>query len=170
MAIQIDREALIAGWRRMDATAAAKVLESTTWSHLTGDHQPARLASEALGGWEDGAEPPELMPTERRASVVAAKLLSHDPRFASGLQRLLAEPFSDDFQEFVSLLIQTAAEAGAVYAKHFDSDPPMALDRLVRATGALLGVELLPDPELVLISSERASNEGRPDGEGRPGP
>ena len=154
MAIELDREALAAAWRRMDADAAAQVLRSTTWSHLTGDQQPARLAAEPLGTWDDEAESASTMSATRRATIVAARLLTHDPRFAGQLQKLWGEPFSDDFQEFVHLLIEAAAEAGAAYARHLDSDPPLDLERAVRATAALLGTEVLPDAELVLLTAD----------------
>ena len=154
MAIDIEREALLARWRSMDANAAAEVLRTTTWSHLTGDHEPPALASEPIANWDDEAESAPSMTTTRRAAVVASRLMTHDPRFARQLQRLSAEPFSEDFAEFLNLLIESAAEAGAAYVRHFDSDPPLPLDRVVRATGGLLGIDVLPDPEFVLIRSE----------------
>ena len=145
---QFDRRALVARWRRMDADAAARVLRATTWSHLTGDQDLPSHAEEPIGAWEDEPDAPESMSADRRASVVASRLLTHDPRFAAQLRRLTDDPFSEDFQEFVCLLIDAAARAGAVYATHLDSARPAELDRLVRATAALLGVELLPDPPL----------------------
>jgi len=77
---------------------------------------------------------------------VAWNVLSHDPRFAEQLKRLWRGPFSEDFREFIELLIAKAAEAGALYAKHLDDDRSLASERLARATAALMGVELLPDP------------------------
>jgi hypothetical protein len=137
--------ALIARWRRMDAAAAAAVLEATTWSYLTGDHVAARMPAAPPAEWLADGVPPTEMTVADRAASIAHDLLAHDPRFAGQLARLSDEPFSDDFQEFIYLLIREAAAAGATYARHLDGDRGLSLARLSRATAALLGIEQLPD-------------------------
>jgi hypothetical protein len=133
---------LKAAWTRMDAPAAAEVLRSTTWSYLTGGVEPAAEPAEPMDDWDASSE---TQPTEDRAAFVAWSVLSHDPRFADQLRRIWGDPFSEDFREFVYLLVQQSAGVGALYAKHFDADRTAPADRLARATAALMGVELLPD-------------------------
>lgn len=127
----------------MDATAAAEVLRSTTWSYLTGDVEPASEPAEPMDEWDMSTA--DIQSTEERAALVAWAVISHDPRFAAQLGRLWRDPFSEDFREFAFLLVQQAAEAGALYAKHFDADRSASAERLARATAALMGVDLLPD-------------------------
>jgi hypothetical protein len=134
---------LKAAWMRMDAPAAAEVLRSTTWSYLTGGLEPPGEPAEPMDDWDPSTV--ETQPTEDRAAFVAWSVLSHDPRFATQLRRLWRDPFSEDFREFVYLLVSQAAEAGALYTKHFDADRSAPADRLARATAALMGVDLLPD-------------------------
>jgi hypothetical protein len=132
-----------AAWTRMDAPAAAHVLGSTTWSYLTDDLDPAASPAEPMGEWDLSTS--GIQSTEERASNVAWNILSHDPRFAEQIKRLYGDPFSEDFREFIFLVVQESAAAGALYAKHFDRDRAMTADRLARATAALMGVELLAD-------------------------
>jgi hypothetical protein len=105
--------------------------------------EPAAEPAEPMDDWD--AWTGATLPTEDRAASVAWSVLSHDPRFAAQLRRIWRDPFSEDFREFVYLLVRQAAEAGALYAKHFDADRSAPADRLARATAALMGVELLPD-------------------------
>ncbi len=145
MSSEIAVEGILAGWRRMDASAAAAVLRSTTWSYLTGDGPPATVAAEPMADW-DPAAADDVPDSEERAARVAWNVLCHDPRFAEQLRLLWHAPFSEDFQEFIHLLVQTAAQAGAVYARHLDGDPSLSAARVARATAALMGIDSLPEP------------------------
>lgn len=137
---------LVARWKRMDAAAAGEVLRTTTWSYLTGGLSPVIVPSEPAPEWptEQGADAP--LTAADRAALVARGLLTRDPRFAEQLRRLSSEPFSEDFSEFLHLLIEASAQAGATYATHLDGATDVPLSRVVRATAALLGVDLMPEP------------------------
>ena len=106
--------ALHASWRRMDASAAAETLRSTTWSYLTGATDPPHEPPEPMQEWDAATAASQR--TEELASVVVWNVLSHDPRFAEQLKRLWRGPSA------------------------------RTCERLARATAALMGVELLPDP------------------------
>lgn len=135
---------LAAVWRRMDPAAVAEVLRSTTWSYLTGRTDAPEAPAEPMQDWDTAVA--DQQRTEERAGLVAWNVVSHDPRFAEQLKRIWDEPFSEDFREFVYLLVQAAAAAGALYAKHLDEDRTVKSERLARAAAALMGVRLLDDP------------------------
>jgi hypothetical protein len=133
---------IAARWRAMDATSAAHVLRNTVWSDLAGE-APFTAPAEPMSGWEDAR--PEDLSTEERAARVAWTVMTHDPRFARQLGRLVRPPFSEDFQEFIYLLVCAAARVGGTYAKHFDDHPEASRQLVAAGAAAALGIDLLRD-------------------------
>ena len=142
MGPEITLQDIAARWRAMDATSAAHVLRNTVWSDLPGEPRPTTPA-EPMSGWEDTR--PQDLTTEERAARVAWTVLTHDPRFARQLARLVRPPFSEDFQEFIYLLVCAAARVGGTYAKHFDDHPEASLQLVSAGAAATLGIDLLRD-------------------------
>jgi hypothetical protein len=135
-------ESIAARWRVMDADSAAHVLRNTVWSDLSSE-PPVSTPAEATSGWE-GLRPDQLA-TEERAARVAWTVLTHDPRFARQLGRLVRPPFSEDFQEFIYLLVCAAARIGGAYAKHLDDHPALSLELAAAGAAATLEIDLLRD-------------------------
>jgi hypothetical protein len=139
---EITLESIAARWRVMDAESAAHVLRNTVWSDLSSEPR-ASAPVEPTSAWE-GARPDQLA-TEERAARVAWTVLTHDPRFARQLGRLLRPPFSEDFQEFIYLLVCAAARIGGAYAKHLDDHPAISLGLAAAGAAATLEIDLLRD-------------------------
>ena len=133
-----------------DPSSLLRELTTRRWSPYSVPEatEPAdRMGTEYDGEEDAGWAGTTFDSMSQRAAEVAWQLVAHDPNYAAQIATLSdGQIVSNDFAEFLMMLIKDAGQAGALYAKHVPfTESEMRLDRVVRAVGALMGVNVLAD-------------------------